>query len=60
MERIVLGTTQFGSPYGVVNETGRVCQGDVTAILALARCAGLVTLDTAIADGDRATLRKSA
>jgi aryl-alcohol dehydrogenase-like predicted oxidoreductase len=46
--RLVLGTVQFGMPYGIANRTGQVPRGEVEAILAQARDAGIECLDTAV------------
>jgi aryl-alcohol dehydrogenase-like predicted oxidoreductase len=51
LERIALGTAQFGLLYGVSNQD-RVSQRSAADILAAARAAGVDTLDTAIAYGD--------
>jgi aryl-alcohol dehydrogenase-like predicted oxidoreductase len=50
--KIVLGTVQFGLPYGVSNTRGQVSHDEGRAILARAREAGIDTLDTAIAYGE--------
>ncbi len=49
--KLALGTVQFGLDYGVANAAGMVPQGEVSAILALARSQGIDTLDTAAAYG---------
>ncbi len=49
--RLALGTAQFGLPYGIANRRGQVPAGEVRAILAVARDAGVDTLDTAIMYG---------
>lgn len=51
-QKLALGTAQFGLPYGVANEGGKVPQDVVEHILASAHDSGIVTLDTAIAYGD--------
>ncbi len=52
LEKLVLGTVQFGMKYGIANRTGKV-PPDVTAtILDLAQKGGVSTLDTAISYGD--------
>src|SRR5258708_4937881 len=51
-ERLILGTAQFGLPYGISNEGGRVAHDEVAAILSLASAAGVAGLDTAAAYGD--------
>lgn len=50
--RLVLGTVQFGLPYGVANQGGRVSKEEAAVILRHARAVGVDTLDTAIAYGD--------
>lgn len=50
--KLALGTVQFGLAYGVANRTGQVEEGEVVAILARAREAGVDTLDTAISYGE--------
>ncbi len=49
--RLVLGTAQFGLPYGIANRTGQIDREQAQAILRLARERGVDTLDTAIAYG---------
>ncbi len=50
--KIALGTVQFGLNYGVANTAGQVNAAEASAILDVARAAGVDTLDTAIAYGD--------
>ena len=50
--RLVLGTAQFGMPYGIANQIGQVSNTETTEILKHASSAGMNTLDTAIAYGD--------
>jgi aryl-alcohol dehydrogenase-like predicted oxidoreductase len=50
--RLAIGTVQFGLAYGVTHGGGRVADGEVRAILAKARDAGIDTLDTAAGYGD--------
>lgn len=52
MSRFVLGTVQFGQPYGIANRVGQVGYGEAESILRHAWGAGIDTLDTAIAYGD--------
>jgi aryl-alcohol dehydrogenase-like predicted oxidoreductase len=52
MERLGLGTVQFGVSYGISNRRGRVPHADVVQILARAAKAGLGWLDTAAVYGD--------
>ena len=49
--RLVLGTVQWGMPYGVANRTGQPDAGEVGQILELAAAHGVTTLDTARAYG---------
>ena len=49
--RLALGTAQFGLDYGIANHNGRVSVDEAGRILAEASCAGIETLDTAIAYG---------
>lgn len=51
MNRLALGTAQFGLDYGVANQTGRVPPDEVRSILNEARNAGMDLLDTAVAYG---------
>ena len=51
MNRLALGTVQFGLPYGIANQTGQVSQEDVKAMLQLATFRGVDILDTAISYG---------
>lgn len=50
--RLALGTVQFGLDYGISNRDGQVSDGELDAIIALARRAGIDTLDTAQAYGN--------
>jgi aryl-alcohol dehydrogenase-like predicted oxidoreductase len=52
MNRLALGTVQFGLRYGVANTSGQVAPTAIAAILRRAREAGIDTLDTAIAYGE--------
>jgi aryl-alcohol dehydrogenase-like predicted oxidoreductase len=51
MNRLALGTAQFGLDYGVANRTGRVSANAIRTILSRAALAGVDTLDTAVAYG---------
>jgi hypothetical protein len=53
--KLALGTVQFGRPYGIANQSGQVSRAEAKVILALARSAGIDTLDTAIAYGESET-----
>ena len=50
--KLALGTAQFGSPYGIANQSGQVSREEVKEILALARLNNIDTLDTAITYGE--------
>lgn len=50
--KIVLGSAQFGLPYGISNSTGQVSLSEGEAIISLGQSAGIQTIDTAIAYGD--------
>ena len=52
VERLVLGTVQFGLDYGISNVGGAVPRGEVSDILTLAHQSGIRMLDTAAAYGD--------
>lgn len=55
-KKIVLGTAQFGLPYGIANSDGQVSRDMVGQVLDSARNFGITTLDTAIAYGDSETV----
>jgi aryl-alcohol dehydrogenase-like predicted oxidoreductase len=55
VNRLALGTVQFGLPYGVANRAGQVTRPEAQAMLQLAASNGIDTLDTAIAYGDSET-----
>jgi len=50
--RIALGTAQWGMAYGIANATGPPPRDELEALLAVARRAGIDTLDTARAYGE--------
>ncbi|MFH2135415.1 MAG: aldo/keto reductase [Pseudomonadota bacterium] len=52
MNRLALGTVQFGLSYGIANQAGQVTRATAKEMLQLARAHGIDTLDTAIAYGD--------
>jgi aryl-alcohol dehydrogenase-like predicted oxidoreductase len=52
MPRLVLGTVQFGLPYGVANVHGQMPREEAAEILALGAKVGLSILDTAIGYGE--------
>ncbi|MBF8964614.1 aldo/keto reductase [Pontibacter sp. FD36] len=51
-QRLILGTAQFGLPYGISNQRGQIPEPEVAIILAEAVKAGIDTLDTAAAYGN--------
>lgn len=53
--KIVLGTVQFGLPYGIANQTGQVSRSEAKTMLQLAAASGIDMLDTAIAYGESET-----
>jgi len=55
MNRLALGTVQFGLPYGIANQTGQVTRAEAKAMLQLAAVKGIDMLDTAIAYGESET-----
>lgn len=52
MNRLALGTAQFGQTYGIANRSGQVLPDEAASILELASQHGIDTLDTAIAYGE--------
>jgi aryl-alcohol dehydrogenase-like predicted oxidoreductase len=52
LEKLGLGTVQFGQAYGVSNRRGQVPAADAAAILSRAAKAGIALLDTAANYGD--------
>jgi len=52
MNRLALGTVQFGLPYGVANSQGRVDFNEIKEILNYVQLSGVDTLDTAMSYGD--------
>lgn len=51
VNKLVLGTVQFGLDYGINNQSGRVHQDEVDRILRLAKKSGINKLDTSSAYG---------
>jgi hypothetical protein len=51
-DRLILGTAQFGMPYGIANTEGQTSQEEVEKILCRARAIGINTLDTAMSYGE--------
>ena len=52
MNRLALGTVQFGLPYGISNKVGQVPRSEANSMLQLALANGIDALDTAIAYGN--------
>ena len=52
MNRLALGTVQFGLPYGVANKIGKVSLPESKAMLEFAKNNGVDMIDTAISYGD--------
>ena len=52
MNRIALGTAQFGLSYGIANQAGQVSQLDAATMLKYAYSCGISTVDTAMVYGD--------
>tara|TARA_B110000259_G_scaffold84410_1_gene98504 strand:- start:829 stop:1698 length:870 start_codon:yes stop_codon:yes gene_type:complete len=52
LNRLAIGTAQFGLSYGIANQVGKVSQTEAKEILKLASNSGIKILDTAIAYGD--------
>lgn len=55
MNRLALGTVQFGLPYGIANRAGQVSRLEARGMLQLASANGIDTIDTAIAYGESET-----
>ena len=53
--KLALGTAQFGSPYGIANQSGQVSREEVKEILTIARLNYIDILDTAITYGESET-----
>lgn len=52
MNRLALGTVQFGLPYGIANQEGQVTRVAAKAMLQLAAAKGIDMLDTAVGYGE--------
>ena len=52
VNKLALGTVQFGLDYGINNNSGQVSSKGVQEILALAKSKGIYTIDTAFAYGN--------
>mgnify|MGYP003751447291 CR=1 FL=1 len=55
MQRLMLGTAQWGSAYGVTNAVGRLSDDQIASIVRVARDSGIVDVDTARGYGDAET-----
>lgn len=51
IEKLAIGTAQFGFDYGIANQTGKILFDEARAIISLAKETGINTLDTATAYG---------
>ena len=49
---LVLGTAQWGDPYGVTNERGRLTDSDIEELVRVAQECGITDVDTARGYGD--------
>lgn len=52
MSKLVLGTVQFGLPYGVANCSGKVSVEEAKEMLEIATASNITTLDTAVGYGE--------
>ncbi|MDA9199955.1 aldo/keto reductase [Candidatus Pelagibacter sp.] len=52
MNKLALGTAQFGLNYGIANQNGQIKFSDINKILRLAKNSDIDLIDTAIAYGD--------
>ena len=52
LNKLIIGTAQFGTNYGIANEQGKINKTQQKAILDFAHNIGIDTLDTAIDYGD--------
>jgi aryl-alcohol dehydrogenase-like predicted oxidoreductase len=52
VSHLVLGTAQWGDPYGATNTQGRLSDADIEEIVAIARASGITDVDTASGYGD--------
>ena len=53
---IILGTAQFGMPYGVANRTGQLDRAQAEATIRIARSGGIRLVDTAVGYGQSEAL----
>lgn len=56
VQKLIIGTVQFGLPYGISNNQGQVSRIEGSRILSLAHQVGINMLDTAIVYGDSETV----
>jgi len=52
VEKLAIGTVQFGMPYGIANSTGQVSRDEAYQILKIAYVKGIHTIDTARGYGE--------
>lgn len=52
MNRIALGTVQFGITYGIANNTGQISRSESELMIAYAASCGVSVIDTAVAYGE--------
>jgi len=52
IERLVLGTAQFGLPYGITNNLGQISLQEASGILCYSKGIGIKNIDTAISYGN--------
>ena len=52
MSKLVLGTVQFGLPYGVANCSGKASVEEAKEMLEIASASNIATLDTAVGYGE--------
>jgi len=52
VNRLALGTVQFGLPYGIANQVGQVSRSEAGSMIAHAESSGISVIDTAIAYGE--------
>lgn len=56
LEKLALGTAQFGLPYGITNRTGQASLREVKQMITYARQEGVDTIDTAVLYGESETV----
>ena len=52
MNKLSLGTVQFGLSYGIANQTGKIKSVEAKKILQLAKNSNIYLIDSSIAYGD--------